>query len=305
LAERFEIHRASLQAMAYRMVGSLSEAEDAVQEAWLRLYRSDARQIDNLRGWLTTVVGRLCLDILRTRKSRREESLEGLTIDAMPKAGDGTDPEREAILADSVGLALLVVLDTLAPAERLALVLHDMFGVPFDEIASIVERSPVAAKKLASRARRRLQGRSTVPLADLGRQQQVVEAFLAAARSGNMRALLAVLDPDVVRRADTAAWSPGIPVEIRGALVVAEETRGNMQRARFARPALVNGAIGIIVAPQGRLLLVLDLTIADDRITRIEVVADRAPLRDVELSVLDVRSFAHDSHLSAHPGGEV
>ena len=222
LAERFEANRTHLRAVAYRMLGSLSEADDAVQEAWLRLSRSDTSGVENLGGWLTTVVARVCLDMLRSRKSRREEPLGAHVPEPIVSREDGIDPEHEALLADSVGLALLVVLETLAPAERLAFVLHDMFAVPFDEIAPIVGRSPAAARQLASRARRRVQGAATAPDADLTRQREVVDAFLAASRGGDFDALLAVLDPDVVLRADRAAVQAGASREVRGAAAVAE-----------------------------------------------------------------------------------
>jgi RNA polymerase sigma factor (sigma-70 family) len=286
LAERFETHRSHLRAVAYRMLGSLSEAEDAVQEAWLRLSRSDTSGVENLGGWLTRVVARVCLDMLRTRRSRREEPL-GLQLPGPIVNGqDEGDPEHEALLADSVGLALLVVLDRLAPAERVAFVLQDLFAVPFDEIAPIVERSPTAAKKLASRARHRVHGMATSPDTDRTRHRQVVDAFLTATRGGDIEALLAVLDPDVVRRADRAALPAGAATELRGAQPVAEETRTNAVRARFARPALVNGTVGIVVAPRGRLLLALSLTIKDDKITEIDVIADPPRLHQLDLAVL-------------------
>jgi RNA polymerase sigma factor (sigma-70 family) len=286
LVERFEAHRAHLRAVAYRMLGSLGEADDAVQEAWLRLSRSDTKGVENLGGWLTVVVARVCLDMLRSRKARREDPL-GVH---MPKPNvsrqDGIEPEHEALLADSVGLALLVVLDTLAPAERLAFVLHDMFGVPFDEIAPIVGRSPAAARKLASRARRRVQGAATVPEADLARQREVVNAFLAASRGGDFDALLAVLDPDVVVRADPAAVPPGAAREVRGARAVAEQALTFSRRARFAQLALVNGAVGLIVAPRGRLIVVMVFTVRRGKIVKIDVLADPARLRQLDLAVL-------------------
>jgi RNA polymerase sigma factor (sigma-70 family) len=287
LAERFQTHRGHLQAVAYRILGSLSEADDAVQEAWLRLSRSDTSEVENLRGWLTTVIARVCLDMLRSRKSRREEPLDGPISEEIVNTKEGIDPEHEAIMAESVGLALLVVLDTLAPAERLAFVLHDMFAIPFDEIAPIVGRSPIAAKKLASRARHRIQGRTMIPSADLTRQRQVVDAFLAASRSGDINAILAVLDPDVVRRADHAAVPTGTATEVRGAQAVAEETRTNSRRARYAQPALVNGALGIVVGARGQLDLALILTIRDEKITEIDVIADPARLHQLDLAVLD------------------
>jgi RNA polymerase sigma factor (sigma-70 family) len=290
LAERFEEQRGHLRAVAYRMLGSLSEADDAVQEAWLRLSRADTSNVENLGGWLTTVVGRISLDMLRSRSSRREEPLDAQVPERTASRADGGDPEQEALLADSVGLALLVVLETLAPAERLAFVLHDMFAVPFDEIAPIVGRSPDAARQLASRARRRVHGVSgregtdLVPDVELSRQRDVVDAFLAAARGGDFEALLAVLDPDVVLRTDRAARRPGMPAEIRGAATVAEQAvRG---RARAAQPVLVNGAVGVIVAPRGRLLMVLDFTIEDGKIVAIDAIADPERLRPLDLAML-------------------
>ncbi len=291
LAERFEAHRPHLRTVAYRMLGSLSEADDAVQEAWLRLSRADTSGVENLGGWLTTVVGRVCLDLLRARRSRREEPLEAHLPEQLVGREDRADPEHEALLADSVGLALLVVLDTLAPAERLAFVLHDMFAVPFDEIAPIVGRSPAAARQLASRARRRVRGAATVPdprsalVPDLTRQRQVVDAFLAAARGGDFDALLAVLDPDVVLRADRAAVLAGASREVRGAAAVAAQAvRGG---ARAARAALVDGAVGVVVAPRGRLLMVLDFTIVGGKIVAIDVIADPERLRRLDLAILD------------------
>jgi RNA polymerase sigma-70 factor (ECF subfamily) len=264
------------------MLGSLSEADDAVQESWIRLSRSDADRIENLGGWLTTVVGRVCLDMLRSRTSRREEPL-GTHLPG--PAASGTDPEQEALLADSVGLALLVVLETLTPAERLAFVLHDTFAVPFDEIAPIVGRSPEAARQLASRARRRVRG-ETAPLdADLTRQREVVDAFLAAARGGDFARLLAVLDPDVVLRADSANLLPGGAREMRGATAIARNAvRGG---ARAAQAALVNGAVGVVVAPRGRLLMVLDFTVRDGKVVEIDAISDPERLHQIDLAVLD------------------
>lgn len=280
LAGQFETHRDHLQRVAYRMLGSTGEADDAVQEAWLRLTRSEPAGIENLGGWLTTVVARVCLDTLRSRKSRREEPLDG---EPEPAAGHAaaSDPEREAELADSVGLALLVVLEALAPAERVAFVLHDMFDLPFEEIAPIVGRSPTAARQLASRARRRVRGGKTS--SDVASQRRVVDAFLAAARSGDVAGLLAVLDPDVVLQADRTAQRLGNVAELRGAAAVAANFKGRAQRAR---PVLVDGALGIVVAPQGRLLLVLNLTFTGDRISAVEVVADRDRLGALEMSTL-------------------
>src|SRR5881397_2080896 len=262
LADRFETHRGHLRAVAYRMLGSVSEADDAVQQAWLRLSRADTSGVENLGGWLTTVVARVSLDMLRSRESRREEPMDVHVPEPIAKSGG--NPEQEVLMADSVGLALLVVLDTLAPAERLAFVLHDIFAVPFEEIAQIVERSPAAARQLASRARRRVQGADAVRDPDLTRQREVVDAFLAAARGGDFNALLAVLDPDIVLRTEGR--------EIRGAETVAKQAaRGG---ARAAQPALVNGAVGVVVAPQGRLLMVLRFTIARGRIVEIDAVSE-------------------------------
>jgi len=287
LAEQFESHRTYLKAVAYRMLGSLDEAEDAVQEAWMRLSRSEAESLQNLRAWLTVVVARVCLDMLRARKARREAPSDEDVSEGFVSQGAGADPESEALLADSVGLALLVVLDTLAPAERLAFVLHDMFAMPFDEIAPIVGRSPTAARQLASRARRRVQGAEMVRDADLSRQRDVVEAFLAAARGGDIEALLEVLDPDVVIRADRAAVPPGSSREIRGASGVVELALNTVKRARFARPALVNGSVGLVVAPRGRLLLVAVFEVKDAKIVEIDVIADPERLRQLNLAVLE------------------
>ncbi len=284
LAQQFEANRAHLQAVAYRMLGSQSEAEDAVQETWFRLSRSDTTEIANVRGWLTTVVGRICLDILRAGAARREESLVAREAEPPTSADDHGNPEHEALLADSVGLALLVVLDTLAPAERLAFVLHDIFGVPFDEIAPIVERSPEATRKLASRARQRVRGATAPAVADRAQQRAVVDAFLSAAREGNFEALLAVLDPDVVLRGDDTAVSLGGTKEIRGVLGVAKHFLG---RAQAARPALVQGAPGAVVAPNGQLLLVLNFEMSQGKIVAIEVIADPARLHQLDLVTLN------------------
>jgi RNA polymerase sigma factor (sigma-70 family) len=286
LAERFEAHRSHLRAVAYRMLGSLSEADDAVQEAWLRLSRADTSGVENLAGWLTRVVARVCLDMLRTRRARREEPL-GVQLPAAIVDGRGRrDPEQEALLAEEVGLALLMVLDRLSPAERVVFVLHDLFAVPFQGIAPIVERSPTATKKLASRARHRVHGTPTSPDPDRARQRQVVDAFLAATRGGDIKALVAVLDSDVVRRADRAALPATVATELRGAQAVAEETRSNWRRARFAHVALVNGMVGLVVAPRGRLIVAIGLTIKDDKITEIDVIADPLRLRQLDLAVL-------------------
>lgn len=283
LAERFEENRRRLRGVAYRMLGSVDEAEDAVQEAWLRLGRSDTSGVENLGGWLTTVIARVCLDMLRTRKSRREEPM-GAHPPEIVSREDGIDPEYEALLADSVGLALLVVLETLAPAERVAFVLHDMFDVPFEEIASIVGRSPGAARQLASRARRRVQGAATAPDADRTRQREVVDAFLAASRGGDFDALLAVLDPDVVLRADHAAVQVGASKEVRGAAAVAATFS---RRARAARPALVNGAVGLVWAPGGRPRVVFGFTITRGNIVEISLIADPDRVRQLDLAILD------------------
>ena len=284
LAERFEEDRGHLRAVAFRMLGSVAEAEDAVQEAWLRLSRADTSEVRNLSGWLTTVVGRVCLDMLRSRASRREEPLDA----RVPEQVDRLDPEYQALQADSVGLALLVVLDTLAPAERLAFVLHDLFGVPFEEIAVIVSRSPAAARQLASRARRRVRGSAHEGEADQARQREVVEAFLAASRGGDFQALLAVLDPDVVLRADEIAvalsaaakgqGAPPLASEVRGAAAVADAFVG---RAQGAQPALLDGVVGAVWAPGGEPRVVLDFIVAAGRIVSIEVVADVEYVRQV------------------------
>jgi RNA polymerase sigma-70 factor (ECF subfamily) len=285
LAERFEEHRTHLRAVAYRMLGSLGEVDDAVQEAWLRLSRTDATGIDNLGGWLTTVVARVCLDMLRSRQSRREEPLTPDAPEPVATGTGGSSPEQEALLADSVGLALLVVLDRLTPAERLAFVLHDMFAVPFEEIAPIIGRSATAARQLASRARRRVRGGAAEPGPDLVRQREVVEAFIAALRAGDFEGLLAVLDPDLVVRADMAVGSA--PSEIRGAAVWAKGAIAYGHLARLTRPALVNGAIGVVVAPHGRLVRALRFTIANGRITGIEVIGNPARLGELDVSIVD------------------
>jgi len=289
IATRFEAERARLRGVAYRLLGSLSEADDAVQEAWLRLQRTDADAIENLGGWLTTVVARVALDMLRSRTARRELPLDG--DDAAGTPASASDPEQEALLADSVGLALLVVLETLSPAERLAFVLHDMFGVPFDEIAPIVQRSPAAARQLASRARRRVRGADELGPAgttDLPRGREVVEAFLAASREGDFDALLALLDPDVVLRTDRALLPLGVPAEVRGAAAVAKAHLAAARGARAARAALVDGLPGVVVAPSGRLLLVIRFELSGDgRIAAIDATADRARLARTELALLD------------------
>jgi RNA polymerase sigma-70 factor (ECF subfamily) len=280
--EAFEEHRPHLRAVAYRMLGSLTEADDAVQEAWLRMERSDVSDVRNLGGWLTTVVARICLDVLRARSARREEPLEEAPALA---ALDAVDPEAEAVLADSIGVALLVILQTLNPAERLAFVLHDMFDLPYAEIAPIVGRTENTAAQLAARARRRVRGRTPDSATDLVRQRRLVDAFLAAARDGDFDALLAVLDGDVVLRVDAAA--AGAPTTIRGAQAVAANARAFSANARFAAPALVDGAVGIVVAPKGNLALVLRFSVAGDKITEIDIDADPQRLRRFSLAVLD------------------
>jgi RNA polymerase sigma factor (sigma-70 family) len=282
LAREFEAERARLRGLAFRMLGSAAEADDAVQEAWLRLDRVDrVDSVDNLAAWLTTVVSRVCLDVLRSRKARREDP-----FDVVPELAADTDPAGEVELADSVGRALLVVLDALGPAERIAFVLHDLFAVPFDRIAPVLDRTPVAAKKLASRARHRVRGTSALPPADLTRHRRVVDAFLAAARGGDLDELLDVLAPDVVRHADAAALPAGAALEARGARAVAEETQVFGKRAHFAEAALVDGAVGVVVAPRGRLLLALAVTVEGDRVAAYEVIADPARLAALHVTLL-------------------
>ena len=282
LAEQFEAQREHLRAVAYRMLGSLSEAEDAVQESWLRLARSDTSTVENLGGWLTTVVARVCLDTLRAREARREEPLIDEAAEPRVGAVRRLDPEQEAMLADSVGLAVLVMLQRLTPAERVAFVLHDMFAIAFEEIGPIVGRSPATARQLASRARRRVRGAVAPGRADLLRQREVVDAFLGAVRRGDVAGLLAVLDPDVVLRTDAAM--PGGAREVRGAeALVGQALRGG---ARAARPALGDGAVGVVVAPRGRLMMVLRFKIAGGKVVEIEGVAEPARLAELELVAL-------------------
>ncbi|MFD0205550.1 MULTISPECIES: sigma-70 family RNA polymerase sigma factor [Saccharothrix] len=287
LATRFEADRGHLKAVAYRVLGSMSEAEDAVQETWVRLQRSDTGDVANLTGWLTTVVGRVCLDMLRSRASRREDPLDVRLPDPIVDPADGGDPEHEAVLADSVGLALLVVLDTLTPAERLAFVLHDLFAVPFDDIAPIVGRTPAAARQLASRARRRVQGGAPVP-DDLPRQREVVDAFTAAARGGDFEALLAVLDPDVVLRVDFGALKPDLTAVVRGAEEVARRALMFRQPAGVSFRVLVNGGMGILTAPGGTPASVMGFTVSGGRIVAIDVLADPERLAGLDLSALDL-----------------
>jgi RNA polymerase sigma-70 factor (ECF subfamily) len=287
LAVRFEEHRGHLRAVGYRMLGSLSEADDAVQEAWLRLSRSDTSEVENLGGWLTTVVARVCLNMLRARRSHGEEPLDVHMPDPIVSRQDGIDPEHQALLADSVGLALLVVLETLSPAERLAFVLHDMFGVPFDEIAPMVERTPAAARQLASRSRRRVQGVTTTPDTDISRQREVVDAFFAAARDGDLDALVAVLDPDVVLRSDGGASRPAASVVVHGAQAVAEQAFTFSGLSPFVRPALVNGIAGVVVAPRGRPFSVMAFTVRNGAIVAIDALADPTRLGQLDLAVVD------------------
>ena len=288
LAERFEEHRPRLRAVAYRMLGSLAEADDAVQECWLRLSRADTSGIENLGGWLTTVGARVCLNMLRSRKARREELLSVHMPDPIVSREDESNPEQEALLADSVGLALQVVLETLAPAERLAFVLHGVFAVPFDEIAPIVGRSPAAARQLASRARRRVQGAATVPDTDLTHQREVIDAFFAAARDADFDALVALLDPDVVLRADGGPPRPWATRIFRGATVVARGALGGARGrpSALARPALVNGAAGVIMMDGGQPFSVWGITVAGGRIVEIDIISDPERLRQLDLAVL-------------------
>jgi RNA polymerase sigma factor (sigma-70 family) len=286
LAERFEANRSHLRGVAFRMLGSLTEADDAVQEAWIRLSRTDTSDVDNLRAWLTTVVGRVCLNMLRSRKTRREASLEIHLPDPIVSPEEGMDPEQEALLGDSIGLAMLVVLDSLTPAERVAFVLHDVFAVPFDEIAPIVGRTPTAARQLASRARRRVQG-APVPDVDLDGQWAVVDAFLAAAREGDFEGLLAVLDPEVVVRSDGGAARPGLMSLVRGARAVAEQAVSFRRFAETSTRVLVNGIPGGVAwAPDGSPFAVLALTVRGGRIVAIDVLADPDRLGQLDLTVV-------------------
>jgi RNA polymerase sigma factor (sigma-70 family) len=284
LAERFQEHRPRLRAVAYRILGSTSEADDAVQETWIRLSRADADEIDNLEAWFVTAVGRVALNMLRSRKTRREEPFDAHLPDPIVDRADGVDPAHEALLADSVGLALLVVLETLTPAERLAYVLHDMFSVPFDDIGAILERSPDAARQLASRGRRRIRGAQTTPAADAAAQQEVVEAFLAAARDGDFDALLAVLDPDVVVREDSGS---GTIVEVRGAENVARRAKSVSQLGLVARPALVNGGAGWVSLLDGKVYAIAGITVQRGRITSMEILMDPTRLAELDLPALD------------------
>lgn len=286
LAQRFEANRTHLRAVAYRMLGSLTEADDAVQEAWIRLSRTDTSDVNNLSGWLTTVVGRVCLNMLRARRTRREAPLDTHVPDPIVSPEDGMDPEHEALLGDSLGLALLAVLDALTPAERVAFVLHDVFAMPFDEIAPIVGRSTAAARQLASRARRRVQG-APVPDTDLEGQWAVVDAFLAASREGDFERLLAVLDPDVVLRSDGGAARPDLITAVRGAKAVATRAMSFRRFAETATRVLVNGIPGGVAwAPDGRPFAVLSLTVAGGRIVSIEVLADPDRLSRLDLDLV-------------------
>jgi RNA polymerase sigma-70 factor (ECF subfamily) len=285
LADRFEQNRTRLRAVAYRMLGSLSEADDAVQEAWVRLSRSDADGIENLEGWLTTVVSRVCLNMLRSRGSRREELVGTHVPDPIVTREDDTDPEYDALLADSVGLALHVVLETLSPPERLAFVLHDMFAVPFEDVARVVGRSPDATRQLASRARRRVQG-VAAPDANVGRQREVVDAFFAAARAGDFEALVAVLDPDIVLRTDGGTARRGLSAVVRGAETVAKRAMTFARPDAVLRPVLVNGAAGVVATMNGRPFSVMGFTVADGKVVAIDVLADPERIDRLELSAL-------------------
>jgi len=287
LVERFEQHRVRLRAVAYRMLGSLSEADDAVQETWLRLSRTDASEVENLGGWLTTVVARVSLNVLRSRNVRREEPMGVRVPDPIVDPSEGIDPEHEALLADSVGLALLVVLETLSPPERLAFVLHDMFGVPFDEIAPIVDRSPDATRQLASRARRRVRGETTVSDADLETQRDVVDAFLAASREGDFERLVAVLDPDVVVRADLGPLPAGGRREVRGARAVAGQALFYARLGLITKPALINGAVGVVSLLEGRPFSIGGVTVRGGKIVEMDILADPERLRLLDLTILD------------------
>ncbi|MFE7776632.1 RNA polymerase sigma factor SigJ [Streptomyces sp. NPDC057445] len=288
LAERFEARRPHLRSVAYRMLGSLSEADDAVQEAWLRLSRSDTSDIENLAGWLTTVVGRICLDMLRSRTSRREDPLDVYVPDPIVSSIRGTDPEQEALVADSVGLAMLVVLDTLPPAERLAFVLHDMFAVPFDEIAPIVGRTPTATRQLASRARRRVQGAEPAQDTDLARQREIVDAFIAASRGGDFEALVSLLDPDVVLRVDGGVLAAGASKVVRGAETVAGQALMFRHFSPYARSVLINGTVGSITLPEGKAVAIMAFTFSNGKVVQLDILADPERLRQIDVAALNV-----------------
>ncbi len=287
LGDRFEEQRPRLRAVAYRMLGSVSDAEDAVQDAWLRVSRADTAEVDNLQAWLTTVVARVCLNMLRTRRARREDPLDVRLPDPVVAPERGGDPAESALLSDSVGLALLVVLDTLSPAERLAFVLHDMFAVPYDDIAPMLDRTPAAARQLASRARRQVRGQTTSPDPDLDRQRAVTDAFLAAARDGDFEALVAVLHPDVVLRADGGPDRPQLTQVLRGAEAVARSATRFRMLAPYVRRVLVNGAAGHVVVADGRALSVMGFTVSDGRIVAIDILTDPERLAGLDLSGLD------------------
>ncbi|MEQ4718997.1 sigma-70 family RNA polymerase sigma factor [Nonomuraea sp. B19D2] len=287
LADRFAEHRSHLRAVAFRMLGSLSEADDALQEAWLRASRADVSQVENMAGWLTTVVARVCLNMLRSRGQRHEELLDIQAADPLLGPASAGIPEQEVVMADSVGVALLVVLDTLSPAERLAFVLHDLFAVPFEEIAPMLERSPEATRQLASRARRRVKGAAPVPHVDLTRQREIVEAFLSATRGQDFRALITLLHPEVTLRADRVVMLTAEPVVVAGAEPVAKGAMAAMQRAQFTGPALLDGAVGLVMAPHGHLRVALTFTIVDGLITAIDVIAEPDRLDRLNLAVLD------------------
>jgi RNA polymerase sigma factor (sigma-70 family) len=287
LARRFETQRVRLRAMAYRMLGSQSEAEDALQDAWLRVSRADTSTVDNLDAWLTTVVARVCLNLLRTRRSRREYPLDVCVPDPVITAESAAGPQEQTELASSVGLALLVVLETLSPSERVAFVLHDMFAVPFDDIATLLQRSPAAARQLASRARRRVQGQAPTPDNDVRRQRQIVDAFFAAARDGDFEALVAVLDPDIVLRSDGGPTRTRLTTVLRGPRAVSKQAFTYARLSPFVRPALINGAAGVVVAPQGRPMCVMAFTVANDKIAAIDVLADPERLERLDMSALD------------------
>jgi RNA polymerase sigma-70 factor (ECF subfamily) len=286
LAEQFAEHRTRLRAVAYRMLGSVAEADDAVQDAWLRASRADTTAVENPGGWLTTVVARVCLNVLRSREQRREDPLDVHVPDPIVSPESGIDPEHEALLADSVGLALLVVLETLSPAERLAFVLHDMFAVPFEDIAPMIERSPAATRQLASRARRRIQGQAPTPDPDVTRQRDVVNAFFAASRNGDFEALVAVLDPDVVLRSDGGPTRAGLTFVLQGAHRVTEQALASGRLSPFVHPALINGAAGVVVAANGRPLFVMAFTVTSGKIAAIDVLADPERVRKLALPPL-------------------
>lgn len=285
LNEQFEANRSHLKSVAYRMLGSLSEADDAVQDAWIRVSRVDTSGVENLGGYLTTVVARVCLNMLQSRKTRREDSLDDYYVpDPVVSRAEGTDPEEEVLLADSVGLGLLVVLEMLTPAERLAFVLHDVFAVPFEEIAPIIDKTPAAARQLASRARRRVQGRAPMTNANPLEQRRVVDAFFAAARDGDFNGLVALLDPDIVLRSDGGSQRPNFNVLVRGAAEVAGRAMSFHQPLQWVHPALINGTAGAVVAPHGRVVSVLSFTVRDGRIVAIEALADPDRLAKLDLS---------------------